>query len=109
MPARHTSSLSPPQRELLALFQRLNFGKIEQLIVRNGQPVFEPLPRIVREHKFGGENGPRPECALAEFSLKPQARELFDALADMRDGVIERIEIQRGLPFRMLVLETAAR
>lgn len=108
MPANHTSSLSPSQRQLVEIFQRLNFGCVENLVVRGGQPVFDPPPRVVREHKFGGENGPRPESELGEFSLKPQVRELFDAITALGDGVIERIEVKHGLPFRMIVMETAA-
>lgn len=108
MPARHTSSLSQPQRRLVELLQHLNFGYVDHLPVRGGQPVLDPLPRIVREHKFGGENGPRQEAKLEEFSLKPQVRELLDAITEIGDRVIERIEVKHGLPFRMIVSVNAA-
>ena len=57
------SSLSPARRRLLRLMQQLNFGRIEQLTIRRGEPVLEPMPRLVVEYKFAGENGPRPEAA----------------------------------------------
>jgi len=101
--------LSPALRKLVALMQDLNFGFIECLGVQGGQPVLAPLPRIIREHKFGGENGPRPELSLEEFSLKPQICELFALMAELQDGTIDRIEVKNGLPFRMLVTESAAR
>jgi hypothetical protein len=88
--------------------QRINFGRIFDLEVRDGQPVMDPLPRVVREIKFGGDNGPRPEAAKPDFTLKTQVRDLFAELEALGDGMIPYIEIQRGLPFRMVVEEVCA-
>src|SRR5262245_12568756 len=55
------ASLPPSRRELLRLMQKINFGRIEGLIVHDGNPVLIPPPAVIRELKFGGENGPRPE------------------------------------------------
>ena len=88
--------------------QRINFGRIFDLSVRNGQPVMDAPLRIVREIKFGGENGHRPEIAKADFTLKNQVRDLFVQLETLGNGVIPCIEIQRGLPFRMTVEEVHA-
>lgn len=88
--------------------QRINYGRIEGLLVRCGEPVIDPPPRIVREIKFGGENGPRVEAAKSDFVLKAQVRELFAQLEALGNGVIPCIEIQRGLPFRMTVEEVCA-
>src|SRR5262245_59935470 len=55
------AALSRPRRRLVELMQNLNFGRIEVLVIRNGNPILDPLPRVVREVKFGGDNGPRPE------------------------------------------------
>ena len=64
------ADLPPPEAWLVELMQNINFGRIENLTVRAGMPVFAPPPRVVREVKFGGENGPRPEAAKQDFSLK---------------------------------------
>jgi len=88
--------------------QRLNHGRIFDLTVRDGQPVMDPPPRVVREIKFGGENGPRPEVAKADFALKGQVRELFAQMEAMGDGVIRSIEVKHGLPFRMTIEEVRA-
>jgi hypothetical protein len=88
--------------------QRINYGRIEGLSVRHGEPVMDPPPRVVREIKFGGDNGPRPEATKADFTLKAQVRDLFAQLEALGDGVIPCIEIQRGLPFRMTVEEVCA-
>jgi hypothetical protein len=46
--------------------QRLNFGRIENLHVRGGEPVFDPAPRVSKKLKIGGENDPRPEAACED-------------------------------------------
>jgi hypothetical protein len=101
--ATNKASLSAPRQRLLELFQRLNFGRVEGLAVRAGEPVLAPPPRVVRDVKFGGENGPRAEFGAGDFRLKAQAAELFAYLDDLRDGTIDVIEVKNGLPFRMLL------
>lgn len=83
--------------------QEINFGRIERLEIKNGDPVFDPAPKIVREVKFGGENGPRPEVNGADFALKAQVLDLFLQMDGISSGQIAQIEIKHGLPFRMLV------
>ena len=48
----HVTDLSPGQRRLLRLFQAINFGRIEELEVRGGEPQFSPLPRVFVELKL---------------------------------------------------------
>jgi hypothetical protein len=96
-------SLSQPRRRLLELMQQLNFGKIEGLQVRDREPVLDPLPRVVQEFKFGGENGPRPEAAASDFLLKSQHTELLEQFDRLGTGTVELIEVKHGLPFRMFV------
>lgn len=106
--ADRNSSLTPSQQHLIAEMQRINYGRIEGMVVRAGQPVLDPRPRIIREIKFGGENGPRLEAAKADFALKAQVRDLLVQLEALGDGVVPCIEIQRGLPFRMTLEEVCA-
>jgi len=102
------ASLSRPRRRLLELMQQVNFGRIEGLTVRDGEPVLDPPPRVIREIKFGAENGPRPELGSDDFLLKAQVVELFAELDRLRNGTIDTIEVKHGLPFRMIVTEDAA-
>lgn len=88
---------------LLELMQALNFGRIERLPVRAGEPVLDPLPTIVREVKFGGQNGARDEWALGDFALKAQVVELFRELDRLHDGLIDVLTVKYGLPFNMHV------
>jgi len=101
------AKLSEPRRKLVGVMQRLNFGRIEGLLVRHGEPVFDPAPRIVQDIKIGGENGPRPEMACNDFALKSQVAELFEHLARLNDGVIEALEVKHGLPFRLVIEQSA--
>ena len=96
--------LSPSQQNLVRQMQEINFGRIEHLHVQNGQPIFTPMPKIVREVKFGGENGTRPEATCNDFMLKAQVVDLFKYVGGITNGVIELLEIKHGLPFRMLVV-----
>lgn len=101
------SQIPPDRRRLIDLMQWLNFGQIQRLHVRAGEPSFEPLPRVVREIKFAAENGPRPEAELDDFALKAQVVELFNHCEQLRDGVIECLVVKHGVPFLMSV-EAAA-
>ena len=100
-------SLSAPRRRLVRMLQRLNFGTIEGLVVRSGEPSFSPAPRMVRSWKFGSGESGRQEHNLTAFVLKEPVSELLDALETIGDGVILCLEVRHGLPFRMLVEEQA--
>ena len=83
--------------------QRLNFGRIEGLRIHNGEPVFEPAPRMIRDIKIGGENGQRPELVIKDFALKSGVIELFDHLSRIGNGTLESLEIKHGMPFKLVV------
>jgi len=100
--------LSPAQRRLLELMQHIGFGHIERLAVRGGEPVFDPPPRVVRKVKIGGENGPRPEAVSTDFCLKREVLELFEHLAELVNGTVQRLEVKAGVPFSLEVEEEPA-
>jgi len=102
------TDVSLPRRRLIELMQCVNYGHILDLTVHNGQPVMAPLPRVIREIKFGGQNGPRPEVGKADFTLKAQVRDLFAQMDALGNGSIARLDIQRGLPFKMTIEEKYA-
>jgi hypothetical protein len=96
-------SLSAARQHLVELFQEINFGRVEQLEVRDGEPVFEPPPRVFREVKFGRTNGPNPARGKDDFLLKDTVRELFELFDRERALLIENLDLQHGLPVRMTV------
>ena len=93
------SSLSDSRRRLVELMQRLNFGRIQNLVVRDGEPVFDPAPKVIQKVKIGGENGPRPELSCEDFLLKKQTVELLGAISDLGEGTLLTIDVKHGLPF----------
>lgn len=98
------SSLSTANKWLLATLQKTNYGRIERLTVRKGEPVFDPPPRVVKDVKLGTtDNGPRPELEAGDFALKREHVELFENLSRIGDGFVESIEIKAGLPFRLVI------
>jgi hypothetical protein len=92
------SSLTPGLARLIELLQTLNFGRIEALTIRGGQPVFDPLPRIIQKLKMGADNATRPEMTYADFRLKDGVIELLEVIARLHDGEIRSIEVRCGLP-----------
>lgn len=100
------SSLSPARKRLVLLMQRINFGRLEHLPVQNGEPSFDDTLRVYREVKFCAENGPRPEVALSDFTLRTQVIDLFNEIDRVGNGVIESLSIKHGLPFGMSVEQT---
>jgi hypothetical protein len=95
------SGLSAPHRRLIETMQRLNFGRIENLPIRDGAPVFGPGARFIQKVKIGGDSGPRPEAVFNDFLLKKQTIELVETLTDLGDGMVLTIEVKHGLPFAL--------
>jgi len=102
------ASLPPARERLVKLMQEINFGRVEGLVVRDGDPVFDRPPRVLREVKLCAENGPRPESGKEDFALKAQVRDLFAQMEAMGDGIIRCLEVKHGLPFKMTIEEDAA-
>ncbi len=102
---RTKSTLSSGRKRILELMQYINFGRIDGLIIKNSEPVFDPPPRVVREIKLGGENSPRPEIESDNFTLKSKAVEFLSHLDHLCNGSVETIEVKHGLPFHMRIEE----
>jgi len=98
-------SLSPRRRAIIELMQRINFGHIEGLVVRGGEPVFDPPPRVIRTWKSGGDNGPRPQARSVDFGLKREVVEFFEHIERIGDGVVRCVEIRHGLPVQAEIEE----
>ena len=106
--AHFQSSLSPERQRLIRDMQRINFGRIDGLVIRDREPVLDPGPRKQVEIKFGGANGPRSELGASDFALKQQVVELFAFFDALDNGTIDVLEIKHGLPFRVIVTEVPA-
>ena len=96
--------LSPPRQVLVRLCQSLNYGDIADLLIKNGEPQFSPLPRVVASIRLDEDSALREGLKLADFDLLSEVRRLMSQFDEIGDAAIERIEVRAGLP-RRIVLE----
>jgi len=102
---RSTKDLTSTQLWLLRTMSEYQFGRIEQLDVRKGQPLVLPATKVVRvAHLGGGDAGARVPDG-EEFELKQVVWDLFAELGRLNNGTVVRLEFKRGLP---CLLETEA-
>lgn len=98
-----TRDLRPSERRLLNAISALGFGRLEYLQIRNGEPVLDPGPTVVRDVKFGVQSGARPRTTSEDFALKQQVAEFFEYTRSVEVGEIRALEVRHGLPFAMEV------
>lgn len=98
-----TAGLSPARRRLVELMQKVRFGRIEKLQVRDGEPILDPPPPARRLVVFGKKNTPRASREGADFDLKKQVKELFDLFDSEGTFLIEDLKLEDGLPVLMHV------
>lgn len=99
--------LTSREQRVVEMCQSINFGEIRDLHVQGGQPLLTPPPVIRRDIKLGADAGPRPELGRQNFKVKAAVLQLLEVLQDVGNGVIPLIEVKSGLPFRIVVQETA--
>jgi hypothetical protein len=97
---RRSGDLSDQQRAVLELM-RAQFGRIENMSIRAGQPVLDQDLKVVRVACLGGESGGTKPPAGDEFELKRAVCDLFDELARLGHGTVVKLEFKRGLPCRL--------
>jgi len=99
------AQLSPARRTLVQMCQALNFGQIQGLRLRDAEPVLNPPPVALVETRLDLADEPRPEIELKDFELPDELCRLMARLDEIKNGMIERIEVRGGLP-RRLVFES---
>ena len=92
--------VSPSQKRLVLYVRGLDHGRMENLLVRSGEPVFDPPPRCVKRDKFGGAEE-QYHRGLSQDVLKGKEAELLEKLEAIGDGVVECLQVKDGLPFLM--------
>ena len=91
------------QRSLVELMHEHQFGRIENMSVRAGEPVITSDIKVVRVARLGGRSDAVKVTRTDEFELKRQVRDLFRELDRLQDGTVILLEFRHGLPF---LLET---
>ena len=95
--------LSEPRRLLVRLCQFVQFGQILGVQVRGGEPVFQPEPTVVLDLKLDCDKAPRSELELTDFVLRKEINRLMTQLDALEDGCVARIDVNAGIPRRILV------
>ena len=95
-------ALNPSQYRTVQIIEKLVFGRIEQLLIQNGEPLYERATRIVQEIKLGSEPERRPDRSSADLTLKKEFESLFNHLTQIRDGIVD-IEIRHSIPFKLVL------
>ena len=103
-PPGRTLDLSPPQRSLVEIMREHQFGRIENMTVRDGEPVFDRHLKIVRLVRLNGRGRGQKTFGADEFELKDSVRDLFDELARLENGSVITLEFRHGLPFLLEML-----
>ena len=101
--ATRFSQLSAPRQALVRLLQSINFGYVEGLEVRSGEPMFSPAPSVVVEVKLDTPNAPRAEADLADYELRAELVRLMEQLDSLGECSIDRIDVRFGVPRRALI------
>jgi hypothetical protein len=100
------SQLSALERHLVEVMQEANHACIENLLVRDGEPVFTDDTRVIRKIKLGGgDNSPRRELVQTDTELKREIVELFDHLRRVGDGTVSSLIVAAGLPRHLEVVD----
>lgn len=98
--------ITESQQTLLQLMQEIHYGRIEGLVVRNGEPVIEPNTKVLRDVKLGPQAKRRPIIIDRDYLDKSQVSDMLRQFRRLGDGIVQSLEIHNGLPFRMQIVET---
>ena len=95
------SDLSPARRTLVRICQTINYGHIENLEVRDSDPILDPSPVMLKDVKLDSDEGPRLELSLTDFVVSGEVLRLMSLLDKMKRGTIRRLDVRAGVPRRM--------
>ena len=100
-----TADLTDREQLLVMLMSELNFGRIERIPIRDGQPCLDKAV-AVRNVKLGAEEGSH-QAGPSDFRLKDCVVELVGQLRRVQSGTIRKIEVRHGLPAHLQLEQSA--
>jgi hypothetical protein len=95
--------LSKPRQVLIRLCQRVNYGSILNVQVIDGDVCFNGPPDVTTDVKLDGEVALRRELDLKDFALPIESCRLLAQIDFIKNGVIEKIVVQDGVPRRVVL------
>ena len=103
-PSTAVPSPSPERQRLAAMIEKLGFGLIEDLLVIDGQPQFDPKPHRTRVFNFDADDASSAKRSGREYRLRTMAA-LFRCLDTIRERTFVTIVVKYGLPARLSIKE----
>jgi len=97
--------LSPDRSRLLDLMRDMGYGRIENLSIRAGEPVFDKSLRLIHEKLLGRKAKGRASPPQGDFELKIQQIEVFEYFDNVQDAFVPVLKVQDGLPFQLQLEE----
>ena len=95
------------ERELIRIMRETQFGSIANIRLAGGQPVIGKHTDVSKEYKLSGVEPRREVISEDGYLAKPQVRTMFERFRAIDGGVIERLEVRDGLPFKMTIKRKA--
>jgi hypothetical protein len=96
---RTTKDLTAAQLRLVLIMSEYQFGRVENMAVRAGQPHLNSEVRVVRVARLGGASGGINVPTAIDFELKQSVCDLLDELVRFQNGTILKLEFRHGLPY----------
>jgi len=94
---RRFCELSAAGKVLISTMRDVQFGRFEDLRVENGEPVFDPPPRLIKVKRIGSAEDSNPS-ASDDWLIKGAIADLLQELNAVGNGTVERLEFRRGIP-----------
>jgi hypothetical protein len=96
------SRLSPGRQFLLRVCQSTNYGYIQDLHVRDREPVVDPAPIVFADIKLDSDERARDEFNNADFIVCAEIVRLLALLDQINNGKISKLEVRAGIPRRIV-------
>src|SRR5580693_680416 len=97
------SQLSVPRQTLVRLCQSINYGHIQDLSIKDREPLLHRRPAVLLDIKLDSEERPRDECASTDFLLCAETVRLMALLDQIDNAKISRLEVRAGIPRRVIL------
>ena len=95
---QHAAHLPEDEQRLLHFMRWLQFGRIENLHIKERQVVLEPAPRLIETVRIGPQ---RPFNVVGwdgDYELRQSMIDLLELLRSVGNGVVPLIVVKHGLP-----------
>ena len=92
------SQLSPARQQLLRLCQSINYGYVQDLLIKDKEPALDPGPVVLLDIKLDSEERPRDESGSTDFLLCAEAIRLMTLLDQITNGKVSKLEVRGGVP-----------